>query len=165
MMIRPEQEQDHDAIAAVIAQAFAEMEHSDQTEAAIVAALRNAGALSLSLVAQDGAQVIGHVAFSPVMIDGKNVGWFGLGPLSVHPDRQGGGVGGALIRQGLDQLQAQGAAGCVVLGDPGYYRRFGFENDSVLRYDGAPPEYFMRISFGASAPVGLVEYHSGFGSN
>ncbi len=164
-MIRPEQEQDHDAIAAVITQAFAEMEHSDQTEAAIVAALRNAGALSLSLVAEDEAQVIGHVAFSPVTIDGKNVGWFGLGPLSVHPDRQGGGVGGALIRQGLDQLQAQGAAGCVVLGDPGYYRRFGFENDSVLHYDGAPPEYFMRISFGASAPVGRVEYHSGFDSH
>jgi len=106
--------------------------------------------------------VIGHVAFSPVTIDEKNVRWFGLGPVSVHPGRQGGGVGGALIRQGLDQLRALGADGCVVLGDPGYYRRFGFENDRDLRYDGAPPEYFMRISFGARARVGRVEYHSGF---
>lgn len=162
MIIRPEQEQDHDAIAAVTTQAFAALEHSDQTEVAIVAALRCAGALSLSLVAQDGALVIGHVAFSPVTIDGKSVCWFGLGPVSVHPDRQGGGVGGALIRQGLDQLRSLGADGCVVLGDPGYYRRFGFENDRDLRYDGAPPEYFMRISFGASTRVGRVEYHSGF---
>jgi len=162
MIIRPEQEQDHDAIAAVTTQAFAELEHSDQTEAAIVAALRRAGALSLSLVAQDGTLVIGHVAFSPVMIDGTNVRWFGLGPVSVHPGRQGGGIGGALIRHGLDQLRALRADGCVVLGDPAYYRRFGFENDQHLRYDGAPPEYFMRICFGASARAGRVEYHSAF---
>ena len=165
MMIRPEEPRDHDVIAAVTAEAFAGVEHSDQTEPAIVAGLRDAAALSLSLVAEDGGVVIGHIAFSPVTIDGEHGGWFGLGPVSVRPDRQGCGVGGALIRQGLATLRAQGAAGCVVLGDPAYYRRFGFENDGALRYEGAPAEYFMRTGFGAGAPVGRVDYHAAFGSH
>ncbi len=162
MLIRPEQEQDHDAIAEVTAMAFAAMEHSNQNESAIVAALRDAGALAVSLVAVDKNDVIGHIALSPVTIDGEHQGWFGLGPLSVRPDRQGAGVGSALVRQGLAQIQAQGAAGCVLLGNPAFYRRFGFENDSALRFEGAPPRYFMRLSFGTSTPAGRVEFHSGF---
>lgn len=138
MIIRQEQEQDCDAVKQVTADAFALMEHSNQTEAAIIAALRDAGALTISLVATDGDEVIGHVAFSPVTIDGEDQGWFGLGPVSVRPDLQGRGIGGALIRQGLNELRAQGAAGCVLLGNPGYYRRFGFENDPDLRYASAP---------------------------
>ena len=165
MRIRPEQEQDGDVISKVTAQAFAGVKHSDQTEPAIVAALRDAKALSLSLIAEDGDEVIGHIAFSPVNIDGAADGWFGLGPLSVRPDRQGIGVGSALILQGLDHLRAQGAAGCVLLGDPAYYRRFGFESDSALLYRGAPPEYFMVISFGGAVPAGWVEYHRGFGNH
>lgn len=163
MMIRQEQEQDHDAVKQVTDGAFALMEHSNQTEPAIISALRDAGALTISLVATDGDEIIGHVAFSPVTIDGEDHGWFGLGPVSVRPDLQGRGIGGALIRQGLHELRAQGAAGCVVLGDPGYYRRFGFENDPDLRYPGAPPEYFMRLTFGSSDPAGHVEYHVAFG--
>jgi len=165
MIIRAEQEQDRAAIAEVTAQAFAGVEHSDQTEPAIVAALRDAGALSVSLVAVDRDEVVGHVAFSPVTIDGADKNWFGLGPVSVRPDRQNAGVGSALIRQGLDILQAQGAAGCVLLGDPAYYRRFGFENDAGLRYEGAPPEYFMQLAFGDPAPAGRVDYHAGFGAH
>lgn len=164
MMIRQEQEQDCDAVKQVTADAFALMEHSNQTEPAIIAALRDAGALTISLVATDGDEVIGHVAFSPVTIDGEDHGWFGLGPVSVRPDLQGRGIGGALIRQGLNELRAQGAAGCVLLGNPGYYRRFGFENDPDLRYPSAPPEYFMRLTFGGSDPTGQVEYHAAFGA-
>jgi len=163
MLIRAEQERDRDAIAEVTARAFAGVEHSDGSEPAIVAALRAAGALSVSLVAVDRDEVIGHLALSPVGIGGEDRGWFGLGPVSVRPDCQGAGVGSALIRRGLDLLRKQGAAGCVVLGHPAYYRRFGFETDSALRYEGAPPEYFMRITFGGSAPAGRVEYHPGFG--
>lgn len=164
MMIRQEQEQDYDAIKQVTADAFALMEHSNQTEPAIIAALRDAGALAISLVATDGDEIIGHVAFSPVTIDGEDHRWFGLGPVSVRPDRQGRGIGNALIRQGLNELRAQGAAGCVLLGDPGYYRRFGFENDPDLRYPAAPPEYFMRLTFGGGDPTGQVEYHAAFGA-
>jgi putative acetyltransferase len=164
MIIRQEQGQDHDTVKRVTADAFASMEHSKQTEPAIIAALRDAGALTISLVATDGDVVIGHVAFSPVTIDGEDHRWFGLGPVSVRPDLQGRGIGGALIRQGLNELRAQGAAGCLLLGNPGYYRRFGFENDPDLRYPGAPPEYFMRLTFGGSDPAGQVEYHAAFGA-
>lgn len=164
MIIRQEQEPDYGAIEQVTADAFALVEHSDQTEPAIIAALRDAGALTISLVATDGDEVIGHVAFSAVTIDGEDHRWFGLGPVSVRPDRQGRGIGGALIRQGLHELRAQGAAGCVLLGNPGYYRRFGFVNDPDLRYPGAPPEYFMRLTFDGSDPAGQVEYHAAFGA-
>ncbi len=162
MMIRQEQEQDYDAVKQLTADAFALMEHSNQTEPAIIAALRDAGALTISLVATDGDEIIGHIAFSPVTIDGQDHRWFGLGPVSVRPDLQGRGIGGALIRQGLNELRARGAAGCVLLGNPGYYRRFGFENDPDLRYPGAPPEYFMRLTFAGSNPAGQVEYHAAF---
>ncbi|HWV13051.1 MAG TPA: N-acetyltransferase [Sphingobium sp.] len=164
MIIRQEQKHDYRAIKQVTADAFALMEHSDQTEPAIIAALRDAGALTISLVAADGDEIIGHVAFSPVTIDGEDCNWFGLGPVSIRPDLQGRGIGSILIRRGLDKLRAQGAAGCVVLGDPGYYRRFGFENDRDLRYPGPPPEYFMRLTFGGSDPAGRVEYHAAFGA-
>lgn len=163
MIIRQEQERDYEAISQVTAAAFASMEHSSGTEVAIIKALRDAGALTISLVAADGDAIIGHIAFSPVTINGEDGSWFGLGPVSVQPDRQGRGVGDALIRQGLHELQKQGAAGCVVLGDPAFYRRFGFENDPDLKYTQAPPEYFMQVTFNGSVPVGQVEYHGAFG--
>lgn len=163
MLIRPEEEGDHIAIAHVTARAFADAEHSDQTEPQIIERLRAADALAISLVAIEDGTVIGHIAFSPVTIDGNHEGWFGLGPVSVLPGHQANGIGGALIHQGLDLLRTQSAAGCVVLGDPGYYHRFGFQQDERLRYEGAPPEYFMRLTFTAhEAPSGLVDYAPAF---
>ena len=163
MLIRQEQGGDHGAIADVAARAFAGVEHSDQTEPEIIARLRAADALTISLVAIESDILVGHVAFSPVTIEGADHGWFGLGPVSVKPDHQGAGIGSALIRRGLEHLRAQGAAGCVVLGEPDYYRRFGFERDEGLRYEGAPPEYFMRINFTANdAPTGRVDYAPAF---
>ncbi|PTD21134.1 GNAT family N-acetyltransferase [Sphingomonas fennica] len=166
MIIRKEQPQDHAAIARITADAFAGVDHSDGTEPAIISALRDAGALALSLVAvDDDGRIAGHAAFSPVTIDGREGGWFGLGPVAVRPDRQRAGIGGALIRAGLEELRRQGAGGCVVLGEPAYYRRFGFERDEALYYDGAPAAYFMRIAFADPAPEGRVEYHPGFGAS
>lgn len=163
MLIRPEQPGDCAIIADVTAQAFAGADHSDQSEPEIIARLRATGTLTLSLVAVDDGRVVGHIAFSPVTIDEADHGWLGLGPVSVVPAKQGQGIGGALIRRGLDQLRLLGAAGCVVLGDPAYYRRFGFEHDDRLWYDGAPSEYFMRLTLGASeAPNGRVLYPSAF---
>jgi len=163
MLIRQEQEGDHSAIADVTAWAFAGVEYSDQTEPDIIAGLRAADALTISLVAIDSDTLVGHIAFSPVTIDGADHCWFGLGPVSVKPDHQGAGIGSALIRMGLEQLRSRGAAGCVVLGEPAYYCRFGFERDDGLRYEGAPPEYFMRINFTADdTPTGRVEYAPAF---
>jgi putative acetyltransferase len=112
------------------------MPYGSQTEGAVVDALRSAGALILSLIAIEDGEIIGHVAFSPVAINGETNGWYGLGPVSVWPDRQGRGIGQALIRKGLDSLRDMNVQGCVVLGDPGYYSRFGFVSDPGLRYGG-----------------------------
>ena len=139
------------------------MAHSDQTEADIVEALRSDGALTVSLVAIQDDEIIGHVAFSPVVIVAAAGDWYGLGPVSVRPDRQGRGVGQALVRAGLERLGSLGAAGCVVLGDPDYYRRFGFESDPALYYGEAPASYFQRLILRGPAPRGEVLYHSGFG--
>lgn len=163
MIIRSERPCDAEAIGAVVTAAFAQALHASGTEAAIVDALRAAGALTISLVAEDeDGAVMGHVAFSPVTIDGRQIGWFGLGPVAVRPDRQRGGVGQALIRAGLDRLKAQGAQGCVVLGEPAYYGRFGFRSDPGLRYRDAPVAYFQRLDFGSGRPTGMAGYPQAF---
>ena len=161
MLIRPETNADHEAIRALTTAAFAGAPHASGTEAAIIHALRAAGALALSLVAEDGG-VVGHIAFSPVTIDGQDCGWFGLGPVSVAPDRQGQGIGGALIREGLARLAASGAQGCVLLGDPGYYTRFGFATDPDLVLPDVPPEYFQRLVLAGTPARGTVSFHPGF---
>lgn len=163
MQIRTEKSEDEKLIRAVTTLAFLEAEHSDGNEASIVDGLRNTGALTISLVAIDCGAIIGHVAFSPVMIDGFHDGWFGLGPVSVKPDRQRERAGTAMIEAGLAKLRRQGAKGCVVLGDPDYYGRFGFAVDPKLRLPGAPPEYFQRLSFDGQPRIGSVTYHPAFG--
>ena len=163
MEIRRERQDDKEAIAALIGEAFASAEHSAGTEAQIVDGLRAAGALTLSLVAEVGGEIVGHAAFSPVTVDARQIGWFGLGPVAVRPDRQRQGIGDALISEGLGQLVAYGAAGCVVLGEPAYYGRFGFQANDRLRYPGPPPEYFQALAFGAAVPSGTVAYHPAFG--
>lgn len=165
MRIRTELSGDAAAIRQVIGLAFAEVVHSSKTEGAIVDALRTHEALTLSLVAEDGVDtpvIVGHVAFSPVKINGTDRGWYGLGPVSVHPDHQGKGIGRALIKRGLDDLKAMGAKGCVVLGDPAYYARAGFAQDARLKLEGVPPQYFQCLSFGTEIPEGIVTYHASF---
>lgn len=161
MLIRKEQNTDVAAIRQVTDAAFAEAAQSDGREGAIVDGLRAAGALTLSLVAEEGG-VVGHVAFSPVSVGEVAGTWYGLGPVSVVPDRQGQGIGKAMITAGLDQLRRIGAGGCVVLGDPAYYQRFGFRADPKLRFDGVPAAYFMQLTLSGSTPEGQVAYHPAF---
>ena len=162
MEIRLEQPEDVDAIRTLTTAAFETAPHSSGTEAAIVDALRNAGALTISLVAVYERELVGHIAFSPVTINGEANGWYGLGPVSVRPDRQRQGIGQTLIRTGLDHLRRINAQGCVVLGEPAYYARFGFVCDPNLRYGNAPPEYFQRLALTHDVPQGEAAYHPGF---
>ena len=162
MQIIQERPGDATVIGALTDAAFKDMPFSDQTEARIVEALRAAGALTLSIIAMEDGEIIGHVAFSPVRINGQPGGWYGLGPVSVWPDRQRGGIGSAIIRDGLDRLRAMGAQGCVLLGDPAYYRRFGFVSDPGLRYADVPAGYFQGLAFTGELPRGEVTYHVGF---
>lgn len=160
--LRAESDGDADAIALVTRRAFDGAPHSDGSEADIIDRLRQADALTISLVAVDDGEIVGHLAISPV--EWQGVGrWAGLGPISVEPNRQGAGIGSALIRRALSDIQAQGFDGCVVLGDPRYYQRFGFRTDSRLFYPGPPPEYFMALAFRAIEGSGAVRYHPAFG--
>ncbi|PKO32446.1 MAG: GNAT family N-acetyltransferase [Betaproteobacteria bacterium HGW-Betaproteobacteria-9] len=163
-MIRPETPADSAAIATLTTAAFLNAPHTSHTEAFIVNALRRAGALSLSLVAEQGGERVGHVATSPVVIADGTPGWHGLGPISVLPEHQGKGIGSALMRAALQALREQGAAGIMLVGDPGYYRRFGFRNEAQLVYPDIPPEYFMALPFTDALPHGTVRFHEAFGA-
>ncbi len=162
IQIRNETSADIAAIDSVTISAFLNAPHTSHTEQFIVSALRKAGNLTVSLVADAEGTVIGHVAVSPVSISDGASGWFGLGPISVEPAHQGRGVGSRLMREALRILREHGAAGCVVLGEPGYYSRFGFQVDPNLVLPDVPPEYFMAVSLDSSQPRGTVSYHAAF---
>ncbi len=162
--IRPESAADLQAIEAVTVAAFLHAPHTSHTEQFIIAALRRAGELTLSLVADARGTVIGHVAVSPVTISDGTSGWFGLGPVAVTPEHQRRGVGSRLVREALRLLRARRAAGCVLLGEPGYYGRFGFRAEPGLVLPEVPPEYFQALSFGAPLPGGVVSYSDAFGA-
>ncbi len=162
--IRNERPGDEPAIAALTGAAFRDAPHGDGGEVAIVERLRADGDLTLSLVAENlDRAIVGHIAFSPVTISDGTPGWYGLGPMSVIPLRQRAGIGSALIREGLSRLGGIGASGCVVLGDPAYYGRFGFGHDPALTYPGPPAEYFQRLVLQGTAPAGTVRYAPAFG--
>ena len=150
MTIRDERTGDEHVIDQIITAAFANHPHSDQREGWIVKRLRAGNALTLSLVADENSQVTGHLAFSPVQIDGASAGWLGLGPVAVRPESQRQGIGSALIHAGLEPLRKLGSNGCVVLGKPELYERFGFQRDPRLRLKGVPPEFFLVFPFKVS---------------
>lgn len=163
--IRSETPADVDAIEALTVAAFRDAPHTAHTEQFIVNALRRAGQLTISLVAQEGHDIVGHVAVSPVTISDGSARWYGLGPLSVAPEKQGRGIGSQLVRASLGALRALGAAGCVVLGEPAYYGRFGFQAAPEVTLPGAPAEYFQIVRFDGAMPSGAVAYHDAFGAS
>ncbi|AIO41231.1 N-acetyltransferase [Burkholderia sp. AU19243] len=165
--LRDERASDVDAIGRVIVAAFADAPQQGQLERQIVDTLRADGALSVSLVAERDERVIGHVAFSPVSIGGEPAGshgWYGLAPLAVRPECRRQSVGAGLVRTGLDALRRLGARGCVVLGEPSYYTRFGFVPSGDLVFTGAARAYFQALAFDETAPQpsGAVRYHDVF---
>ena len=107
MIIRNELESDAEAISSVTKAAFESCPYGNHTEEFIVNALRAANALTVSLVAEAGGKVVGHIAFSPVTISDGSQNWYGLGPISVLPEFQKQGIGKSLIHEGLSLLKAQ----------------------------------------------------------
>jgi putative acetyltransferase len=162
IVIRNETDTDIDAIAEVTAAAFETLEISNHTEQFIVEALRAAEALKVSLVAEVDDRVVGHIAFSPVVISDGTENWYGLGPVSVLPEYQRGGIGKALVQEGLRRLKKLGAKGCCLVGHPQYYKKFGFENVAGLVHEGVPQEVFFALSFDGKLPQGSVVFHEGF---
>ena len=162
MSIRPESPADIPAIHALTKAAFLPMPYATHTEQFIVDALRAADALTVSLVAEDGGCVIGHVAVSPITLSSGALDWHALGPISVSPERQKQGIGSKLMRAALKQLKDKGAAGCVLAGDPNYYGRFGFVHQRNLAYPALPAEFFLALSFSKYVPHGTVQFHAAF---
>ncbi|SMS00800.1 Acetyltransferase (GNAT) family protein [Vibrio mangrovi] len=165
LLIRNEKNSDYEEISHITELAFEKLEISNHTEQFIVEALREAGVLTVSLVAEIEGCVVGHIAFSPVTISDGTVDWYGLGPVSVHPDYQRQGIGKSLIQKGLSYLESRGAKGCCLVGHPEYYRKFGFENVPGLSIEGVPPEVFFALSFDGNFPKGSVMFHEGFGAD
>lgn len=162
MHIRTEGPEEAEAISALTTRAFESADHADGTEAQIVERLRAAGALTVSLVAEDGGALVGHVAVSPVELAGHH-GWQGLGPISVAPERQRSGIGTALMRAALGELRASHCNGVVLVGDPAFYGHFGFRRAPALKLDGIPPEVLLALPFGTELPAGELRYHPAFG--
>lgn len=160
--IRPEVPGDEATIFALTEAAFRDMPFSDGDEQHLVDALRRDGELALSLVAEDGERIVGHIAFSRVSISDGACDWFGLGPVSVWPELHRRGVGGALIRRGIADIRERGAKGIVLLGNPDYYSRFGFRHEPQLNYPGPPPEYFQALVLEGEQPSGEVTFASAF---
>ncbi|NJD30904.1 MAG: N-acetyltransferase [Gammaproteobacteria bacterium] len=153
---RPEHAADIPAIRGVLDAAF-----PTRAESRLVDALRAAGRLAISIVASDGKAVVGHVAFSPVEVGGT--GGIGLAPMAVVPAHQGKGVGSLLVREGLASCVQQDCGFVVVLGEPEYYGRFGFERASARGLDNeyGADEAFMVLELKAGAlpeSGGLVRY-------
>jgi putative acetyltransferase len=162
MIIRKETDLDIEAMAEVTIAAFKALPISQDTEQFIISALRAAGVLTISLVAEIDGRVVGHVAFSPVTISGGTRNWYGLGQVSVLPELHRRGIGTALIEEGLSRLKGLNARGCCLVGDPSYYGRFGFRNYPKLVHEGIPQEVFLALPLTEKVPRGIVGFHEGF---
>lgn len=165
MILRKETVADVEAITEVTIAAFKKHPISKHTEQFIIKALRDANALTISLVAEIDGRVVGHIAFSPVLISDGTKDWYGLGPVSVLPDYQKQGIGKSLINEGLSLLKDMDGKGCALVGDLNYYKRFGFKNYPELIHDGVPQAVFLALPFNEKVPQGTIVFHEGFSAN
>lgn len=170
LIIRDETPADVDAIFALTTSAFAGMPFSDGSEPHIINRLRADGDLTFSLVAeisQDNQKsaIVGQITFSPVEINGVT-NWYGLGPVSVAPNWQRGqkgtNIGSTLIEAGLSRLKDIGVNGCVLVGNPDYYSRFGFKCGGIS-YGELDPKFVQWLSFRGDVPIGKIRYSRAFG--
>ena len=162
MYIRKETSADADAIGLLTQKAFAPVPYSNGSEGQIIDQLRSDGDLILSLVMDDEGRIVGHIAFSPIQIDGKQDKWYCLGPICVAPDKQKQGIGKALIGEGLREIRALGSNGCILVGDPAYYGRLGFKSNGQLRYGELNPSLIQYRSFQGQVPKGVLTHATAF---
>ncbi len=162
MIIRTEKESDIVKIFEITKEAFRNHPYSQGTEQFVIDALRRDGVLTISLVAEIDGKIVGHIAFSPVTISDGSIDWYGLGPVSVQPEFQRQGIGKALILEGLSRLKALGAQGCILVGNPAYYNRFGFKNFPNLTMKHVPQENVLALPFAKKIASGVIEHHPDF---
>lgn len=160
MLIRTEAPADILAIDALLKKVF-----PNEQEAQLVMQLRENARITLSLVAcNDDGELIGHVLFSPVTLDGEDLGWQGLAPLAIATEYRQQGIAKQLINEGISSLAEFGYSGCFVLGDPNFYQRFGFTQADQFGFTSIYPDAeqaFQAQSLYGDAFAGhkgLIEY-------
>jgi len=123
LTIRPEKPEDIDSIGYVNEQAFGQ-----ESESELIEKLRSRGVLTISLVALQDGEIVGHIAFSPVVIESglSSFEAIALAPMAVLPAYQRRDIGGQLVRAGLEECHRLGHEIIVLVGHPDYYPRFGF---------------------------------------
>ncbi|MEM9346095.1 MAG: N-acetyltransferase [Planctomycetota bacterium] len=166
-MIRDAIPDDYDAVDALLRAAF-----ETDAEAKLVRHLREQGDAPIELVAEAASaagrdQVIGHILFSPISIEGGDgrLRALGLAPLAVDPAWPGRGVGSALVRQGVRACEQARAGAVFVLGEPGYYGPQGFETASkqgFINTFGVDEAFMVRLLKPLTSPPGLVRYAPAF---
>ncbi len=160
LWIRPATADDADLVTALTDAAFGTPE-----EAQIITQLAEAGDSLASLVAHNDREIVGHIQFFKVWVDGKDVAC-GLGPVSAHPELQRRGIGGGLIRFGLTLMEGAGKSHCFLLGHKDYYPRFGFSAELAADFAGpwSGPN-FMAIRLNEGGPTdGTLTYPAAFGA-
>lgn len=155
MKIRIAAKTDRDDIRNVYLSAFGEGERESVSKLAVDLLSEETTPVTLSLVAEAGGTVVGHVAFSPVTIENsKDFQGYILAPLAVKPAHQKRRVGSQLVEDGIQRLSEMGVGIIFVYGDPRYYGRFGFNADVA---EPCIPPYHLRYPFGWQA-IGLQEF-------
>lgn len=159
LVVRGEGPNDINAIHDLTKRAFHGKPYSDGDEQDLVNSLRDAGVLTISLVADDAGMILGHVAISPAFARDGSDGWFALGPIAVEPTRQRQGVGGRLIKDSMERLIATKAQGCILIGDTKYYPRHGFVPRPDLAPDDQPSQNYMVRALNGQTPDTVVDFH------
>jgi len=164
--IREERAGDEDAVRRINNEAFGQSGEAD-----LVDELRQNGGLTLSLVAVIGDELVGHIAYSPVVVGDRETvpAPLALAPMAVLPAHQQSGIGTALVRESLNEARRRGHEAVIVLGHPEFYPRFGFTPASrfgiTCPYP-APDEAFLAVELVPGALQGLsglVQYRPEFG--
>lgn len=137
LSIRPVRPGDTRNLSVLIASTFGQA-----NEANLVQALRDGGHVAIELLAEDDDGIVGHICFSELLAPAA---WLALAPVSVRMAQQGRGVGSELIRYGLDAARRNKAPAVVVVGNPAYYRRFGFVFDGPAQLVSPYPRPFTGL--------------------
>ena len=156
--------QERSAVRSINEAAFGRPDEAD-----LIDGLRTGGAVLLSLVAELEQRIVGHILFTRMWIDTNDgpVPAAALAPMAVLPGHQRRGIGGRLIREGLDLLRGRGERVVIVLGHAGYYPRFGFSHEKARALKSPfPPEAYMAAELTSGALEGIrgkVRYAAAFG--